>query len=364
MSSQFAIRRQDLAAATAPFEVLFLAMPSDLSGPRIFGLIDRKCQLYRRQIIDLPLVALNEQKSQIPRVAQLLAYQRFGLLGDVKVVREDTCRLLLCPGPGGASLILQATPWLVPVRFRFEPTSEPNLASTSPPLPASLVPPRRNGLWDMCKTCGPQIVWFFRHLGDNRRGSAKLSMTRPPYFSPRGTPDFISLRPARCESSTFAVFGAHIVRTNKHNSNPFTRQIICARSFIFKIRPAHTASTVPAPYFKAWALRGTLRRNTTADSKTNDTVGFCFRLWFPSANSGNFYDGRFPALIAVGSTWQKPNKWGGWSKERYGLREVGVLSKIHHDCSKALTAFQWWQLGGNSENLKDFERNELIYSPS
>ncbi|KAJ7693507.1 hypothetical protein B0H16DRAFT_1707055 [Mycena metata] len=46
MSSQFAIRRQDLAAATAPFEVLFLAMPSDLSGPRVFGLIDRKCQLY------------------------------------------------------------------------------------------------------------------------------------------------------------------------------------------------------------------------------------------------------------------------------------------------------------------------------
>ncbi|KAJ7768975.1 hypothetical protein B0H16DRAFT_1686370 [Mycena metata] len=76
MSSQFAIRRQDLAAVTAPFEVPFLATPSDLSGPRIFGLIDRKCQLYRRQIIDLPLVALNEQKSQIPRVAQLLAYQR------------------------------------------------------------------------------------------------------------------------------------------------------------------------------------------------------------------------------------------------------------------------------------------------
>ncbi|KAJ7729301.1 hypothetical protein B0H16DRAFT_1697212 [Mycena metata] len=76
MSSQFAIRRQDLAAATASFEVLFLAMPSDLSGPRIFGLIDRKCQLYRRQIIDLPLVALNEQKSQIPRLAQLLAYHR------------------------------------------------------------------------------------------------------------------------------------------------------------------------------------------------------------------------------------------------------------------------------------------------
>ncbi|KAJ7754872.1 hypothetical protein B0H16DRAFT_1458904 [Mycena metata] len=41
------IRRwQDLAAATAPFEVPFLAMPSDLSGPWIFSLIDRKCQLY------------------------------------------------------------------------------------------------------------------------------------------------------------------------------------------------------------------------------------------------------------------------------------------------------------------------------
>ncbi|KAJ7706554.1 hypothetical protein B0H16DRAFT_1481961 [Mycena metata] len=88
MSSQFAIRRQDLAAATAPFEVLFLAMPSDLSGPRIFGLIDRKCQLYRRQIIDLPLVALNEQKSQIPRLAQLLAYHRGYVAGGFECVES------------------------------------------------------------------------------------------------------------------------------------------------------------------------------------------------------------------------------------------------------------------------------------
>ncbi|KAJ7736674.1 hypothetical protein B0H16DRAFT_1695317 [Mycena metata] len=80
MSSQFAIRRQDLAAATAPLEVPFLAMPLDLSGPWIFGLIDRKCQLYRRRIIDLPLVALNKQNWQILRVAQLLAYHHFSWL--------------------------------------------------------------------------------------------------------------------------------------------------------------------------------------------------------------------------------------------------------------------------------------------